>query len=440
MSNKKQFDRRDFLKISGGTVGAAAAGFAFYTPSASAAKARVVVVGGGMGGATAARYIKRADPAIDVTLVEANATYHSCFMSNFVITGHRELDYLAHGYDGLAAEGINIVIDTVIGIDDDAVKTRGGKTLPFDRCVVSPGVSFKFAEGHSEEVANTSITHAWKAGHQTQLFRDQLSSMKDGGTVVIGAPRNPFRCPPGPYERTSLIAGYLKKHKPKSKVLVLDPKGKFSKFGLFREGWSNHYGFDPAADGTNDGSMIEWRKMTPIEEVDAATNTVFTEVDEVQGDVVNIIPDQKAGALAFSAGLVDDSGWAPVDLKSFESTIRKNIHVIGDASQAKGMPKSGYAASSEAKVCADAVVSALNGHAQGVPAYVNTCYSVISFEPKDGISVAAIYKLREDGSKIQKMSGGLTPSGKKRNAANRAREVDYALSWYENITSNTFAD
>ncbi|MBC8519714.1 MAG: FAD-dependent oxidoreductase [Gammaproteobacteria bacterium] len=437
MSNKKQFNRRDFLKVSGGTVGAAAAGFTFYTPSASAAKGRVVVVGGGMGGATAARYIKKADPAIDVTLVEANATYHTCFMSNFVVTGHRELDYLAHGYAGLAAEGINIVIDTVIGIDDNAVKTRGGKTLPFDRCVVSPGVSFKFAEGHSEEVANTSITHAWKAGKQTQLLRNQLEAMKDGGTVVIGAPRNPFRCPPGPYERTSLIAGYLKKHKPKSKIIVLDPKDKFSKFGLFMEGWKTHYGY-----GTDD-SLITWVKNAEggaIEEVDAAGMTVSAEIEDFKGDVINIIPDQKAGALAFTAGLVDDSGWAPVDLKSFESTLRPNIHVIGDASQAKGMPKSGYAASSEAKVCADAVVSAINGHAQGVPAYVNTCYSVISFEPKDGISVAAIYKLREDGSKIQKMSGGLTPSGDKRNAANRAREVDYALSWYENITSNTFAD
>ena len=435
--SKKQFNRRDFLKVSGGTVGAAAAGFSIYTPSASAAKARVVVVGGGMGGATAARYIKKADPAIDVTLIEANPTYHSCFMSNFVIAGERKLDYLAHGYAGLAGEGINIVHDTVIAIDDNAVKTRGGKSYGFDRCVVSPGVDFKFAEGHNEELANTSITHAWKAGKQTQLLHNQLKSMKDGGTVIIGAPRNPFRCPPGPYERTSLIAGYLKKNKPKSKVIVLDPKDKFSKFGLFNEGWKTHYGY-----GT-DNSLITWVKGADggaIEEVSAKDMTVSAAVEDFEGDVINIIPDQKAGAIAFTAGLTDDSGWCPVNLHTFESTIRKNIHVIGDASQAKGMPKSGYAASSEAKVCAAGIVALLNGHAPGSPAYVNTCYSVISFEPKDGISVAAIYKLREDGSKIQKMSGGLTPSGDKRNAANRAREVDYALSWYENITSNTFAD
>ena len=433
----KHFNRRNFLKVSGGTLGAAAAGFSLYTPSASAAKARVVVVGGGMGGATAARYIKKGDPSIDVTLVEANPTYHSCFMSNFVVVGERKLDYLAHGYDGLKAEGINVVYDRVIGIDDNAVKTAGGKSLPFDRCVVSPGVGFKFIEGHREEVANTTITHAWKAGKQTQIFHDQLAAMKDGGTVIIGAPRNPFRCPPGPYERTSLVAGYLKKHKPKSKVIVLDPKDKFSKFGLFTEGWRNHYGY-----GTDD-SLITWVKGAEggaLEAVDADTMTVSAEIEEFTADVINIIPDQKAGAIAFTAGLVDDSGWCPVNLHTFESTLRKNIHVIGDASQAKGMPKSGYAASSEAKVCAAGIIALLNGHTPGSPAYVNTCYSVISFEPKDGISVAAIYKLRADGSKIQKMSGGLTPSGDKRNAANRAREVDYALSWYENITSNTFND
>ena len=249
--------------------------------------------------------------------------------------------------------------------------------------------------------------------------------MKDGGTVIIGAPRNPFRCPPGPYERTSLVAGYLKKNKPKSKVIVLDPKDKFSKFGLFTEGWRIHYGY-----GTED-SLITWVKGAEggaIEAVDPDSNTVSAEIEEFSADVINIIPDQKAGEIAFTAGLVDDSGWCPVDLLTFESTMRKNIHILGDASKAKGMPKSGYAASSQAKVCAAGIVAQLNGHAPGSPAYVNTCYSVISFEPKDGISVAAIYKLREDGSKIQKMSGGLTPSGDKRNAAHRAREVDYALS------------
>lgn len=437
MTVSKKFNRRDFLKVSGGAAAAATAGLSMYASTASAAKAKVVVVGGGMGGATAARYIKKMDSAIDVTLIEANPTYHTCFMSNFVVAGERELDYLAHGYQGLSAEGINIVHDMVTDISDKAVMTASGKSYAFDRCVVAPGIDFKFTEGHNEEVANSKIPHAWKAGPQTQLLQDQLKAMKDGGTVIIAPPRNPFRCPPGPYERTSLIAGYLKHNKPKSKILVLDPKDKFSKFGLFMEGWKNHYGY-----GT-ENSLITWVKAAEggaVESVDAGEMTVSAAVEDFEGDVINVIPDQKAGKIAFTAGLVDDSGWCPVDLHTFESKVRKNIHVIGDASQAKGMPKSGYAANSEAKVCAAGVVALLNGHAPGTPAYVNTCYSVISFQPKDGISVAAIYKLREDGSKIQKVSGGLTPSGDKRNPAHRAREVDYALSWYENITSNTFAD
>jgi len=438
-----QINRRNFLKVSGGAVGVAATGATFYTPSAFASKARVVVVGGGMGGATAARYIKRLDPAIDVTIVEANPIYFCCFLSNLVVAGERDLSYLAHDYDGLKAEGINIVHDKVVAIGDKSVTTAGGKKLPFDRCVVSPGVSYKYIDGYSEDIAETKIPHAWKAGRQTQLLHDQLTSMKDGGTVLICPPRNPFRCPPGPYERTSLIANYLKKSgKTKSKIIVLDPKDKFSKFGLFREGWKNHYGFNPEENG-GDKSMITWVKAAEggaIEELDAKNMTVTAAVEDFKADVINIIPDQKAGHIAHVAGLADKSGWCPIDLHTFESTIRKNIHVIGDASVAKGMPKSGYAAASEAKVCAASVVQLLNGMSLTTPSYVNTCYSILSTEPADGISVAAVYRLKKDGSKIQKVSGGLTPSGKDYKASDRAREVQYALSWYENITENTFAD
>lgn len=438
-----KLNRRDFLKLSGGALGTAAAGMSFFIPSANAAASRVVVVGGGMGGATAARYVKMADPGIDVTLVEANSTYHTCFMSNLVIGHEKKLGYLAHGYQGLQGAGIRVVHDTVTAIEDNAVVTANGQRLAFDRCIVSPGIDFKYVEGHSESVANSSITHAWKAGNQTQLMADQLASMRDGGTVLICPPRNPFRCPPGPYERASLIANYLKKSgKTKSKILILDPKKKFSKFGLFREGWKNHYGFDPDKNGGT-SSMIDWVKGADggaISAVDVANMTVTAGSGKHKGDVINVIPDQKAGKIAFAASLTNDSGWCPVNLHTFESTMRKNIHVIGDASIAKGMPKSGYAASSEAKVCAASVVALLHGDSPGTPSYVNTCYSIISTEPKDGISVAAIYRLREDGSKIQKVSGGLTPSGDNRDAKLRAREVDYALSWYENITANTFAD
>lgn len=437
-----QFNRRDFLKVSGVALGAAATtGTAFYTPSAFAASARVVVVGGGMGGATVARYIKKANSSIDVTLIETNATYHTCFMSNLVIGGEKELGYLAHTYGGLQREGINVVNDTVIAIEDNAVKTVGGISYPFDRCVVSPGIDFKYVEGHNPVLAASSVPHAWKAGPQTQLLRDQLQAMENGGTVIIAPPRNPFRCPPGPYERASLIANYLKKSgKTKSKILILDPKDKFSKFGLFREGWALHYGFDPSKNG-GEKSLIEWVPASAGGAVEALNGkTVVGGVEEFKGDVVNVIPDQKAGKIAFTANLTNDSGWCPVNLHTFESTMRKNIHVIGDASIASGMPKSGYAANSEAKVCAEAIVALLNGKAPGAPSYVNTCYSVISTQPMDGISVAAIYRLREDGKKIHKVSGGLTPSGDKRDPVARAREVDYAFSWYENITSNTFAD
>jgi len=438
-----QFNRRNFLKVSGGSVALAATAATFYTPSAFAAKARVVIVGGGMGGANAARHIKRIDPGIDVTIVEANPIYHCCFLSNLVVASERKLDYLAHGYAGLSAEGINIVHDMVTAIGDKSVTTAGGQKLPFDRCIVSPGVSFKYIDGYNKDIAESKIPHAWKAGKQTQMLRDQLVSMKDGGTVLICPPRNPFRCPPGPYERASLIANYLKKSgKTKSKIIILDPKDKFSKFGLFREGWQNHYGFDPAKNG-GEKSMIDWVKGAEggaIEELDAANMTVTASIEDFEADVINIIPDQKAGHIAHVAGLADKSGWCPVNLHTFESTLRPNIHVIGDASMAKGMPKSGYAAASEATVCAESVVQLLNGKPLETPSYVNTCYSILSTKPSDGISVAAVYRLKEDGSKIQKVSGGLTPSGKDYNAAHRAREVQYALSWYENITASTFAD
>ncbi len=433
-----KFNRRDFLKVSGAAT--AAAGMSFYAGhSFAGAKGRVVVVGGGMGGATVAKYIKRGDANIDVTIIEPNKTYYTGFTSNLTLSGMVTMDQLAHTYEGLAAMGINIVHDAVTEIGDNSVKTASGGSYDFDRCVVSPGVDFKYVEGHSEEVANKSVTHAYKSGHQMNLLGKQLKAMKDGGTVVIAAPRNPFRCPPGPYERTSQIAAYLKANKPKSKIIVLDPKDKFSKFGLFREAWSIHYGFDGAKDG-GDNSMIQWVKGAAggaIESVDAANNTAVCSIEEFKGDVLNVIPDMKAGNIAHAAGLTDGD-WCPVDLQTFESKKRANIHVIGDSSAAKGLPKSGYAANSEAKVCAASIVAALNGNAAPIPAYTNTCYSVVA--PNDAFSVAAVYQLAADKSKVMKVSGGLTPSGDKRNATHREREVAYALSWYDNITSDAFND
>ncbi|MEJ2453550.1 MAG: FCSD flavin-binding domain-containing protein [Candidatus Thiodiazotropha sp.] len=427
--------RRGFVKGAGAATAIGMIGTPYIALGASK---KVVVVGGGTGGATAAKYLRMADPTIEVTLIEANKDYYTCYMSNEVLGGDRSIDSIKFGYTGLGKHGVNVVHDVVTSIDAGAkvVKTAGGQSFNYDRCIVAPGIDFKWEtiEGYDDKVAE-DIPHAWKAGAQTVTLRKQLEAMKDGGTVVIAPPPNPFRCPPGPYERASQIAHYLKQHKPKSKILILDAKPKFSKQGLFVQGWKALYGYE------TDNAMIEWRPSAQgsndnaVVKVDAAGMSVTTGFDEtIKADVLNIIPAQKAGKIAFAAGLTNDSGWCPIDLHTFESTIHKGIHVIGDASIATGMPKSGYAANSEAKVCAASVAALLNGQEPGTPAYVNTCYSIVGTDW--GISVAAVYKLAEDGSKITSVSGGLTPTDA--TPEMRKREVAYAHSWFTNITNDIF--
>ncbi len=424
--------RRGFIQTAGLATAVGMVGVPYIALGASK---KVVVVGGGTGGATAAKYIRMADPTVEVTLIEANPAYYTCYMSNEVLGGDRTLDDIKFGYTGLGKHGVKVVQDRVTGIDANArvVKTAGGKSFSYDRCIVAPGIDFRWdtIEGYDAKVAE-KIPHAWKAGPQTALLRKQLEAMKDGGTVVIAPPPNPFRCPPGPYERASQIAMYLQQHKPKSKVLIFDPKPKFSKMGLFVGAWKKMYGYQ------TENAMIEWhgqQEEAGVVKVDAGNNSVTTAFgDEIKADVLNVIPAQKAGKIAFAAGLTNDKGWCPVDLLTFESTIHPKIHVIGDASIAKGMPKSGYAANSEAKVCAASIVALLNGQEPGTPSYVNTCYSIAG---KDyGFSVAAVYRLAEDRSKIVKVSGGLTPADA--SAEQFKREVLYAHSWYRNITSDIF--
>jgi len=421
--------RRNFIQAAGAVSAAGAIGFPSLVLGATK---KVVVVGGGTGGATAAKYVKMADPSIDVTIIEANKDYYTCYLSNEVLGGDRDINSIKFGYTGLAQRGINVVHDFVTGIDAGAqtVTTKGGKSFSYDRCIVAPGIDIRYdtVEGYDVGTAET-VTHAWKAGPQTVTLRKQLEAMKDGGTVVIAAPPNPFRCPPGPYERASQIAYYLTNHKPKSKVIILDNKPKFSKQGLFTQGWKKFYGFG------GDNAMIEWHPSQGVKSVDAGNMSVTTSTgNTVKADVMNVIPAMHAGKIAFSAGLTNDKGWCPIDLKTFESTIHKNIHVIGDSSVAKGMPKSGYAANSQGKAAAAAIVAMLNGHEVGSPSYVNTCYSIIS---KDwGISVAAVYRLAEDGSKITKVSGGLTP--KDASAAAHKRAALNTYSWFNNITNDIF--
>jgi len=427
-----KMNRRDFVKAAGA---ATAVGLVGVPHLALGAAKKVVIVGGGTGGTTAARYIKMADDTVDVTIIEPNEHYHTCYLSNEVLSGDREIDSIKFGYDKIKAMGINVVHAAAEGIDAEKKEvSAGGQTYAFDRCIVAPGIELLYdkIEGYSAEAAET-LPHAWKAGAQTTILRNQLEAMPDGGTAVIVAPPNPFRCPPGPYERASQMAHYFKQHKPKSKVIILDSKQKFSKQGLFTQGWEKLYGF-----GT-DNAMIEWQPGpdAAVTRADAAGMMVETSFgDEVKADVINVIPPQRAGAIAQSSGLADDSGWCPVNKQTFESSIHAGVHVIGDACIATKMPKSGYAANSQAKVCAAAVVAMLKGEEPGTPSYVNTCYSIIG---KDyGISVAAVYRLSEDGATIAGVegAGGLTPKDAPPEALRR--EVEYAYSWFANITSDIF--
>jgi sulfide dehydrogenase [flavocytochrome c] flavoprotein subunit len=427
-NSKVTITRRDFIKLG---AGASAVGLAGVPMIGRAAAKRVVVVGGGVGGATAAKYLRIFDPSIEVTLIEPNPNYYTCFMSNEVLSGERTLDSLKFGYGGLTKRGVKLVPKAATAIDAAAKKVTvdGGQVFEFDRCIVSPGIELQYEgiKGYSEAAAE-KMPHAWKAGPQTTLLRKQLEAMKDGGTVIIAAPADPFRCPPGPYERASLIAHYLKQKKPKSKVLILDAKDKFAKQGLFEAAWKKLYG--------NMVEHVPFSKEGKVTKVDANSMTVFAgELEQAQkGAVINVIPPQAAGKIAKVSGLTDDKGWCPVDHATFESTLQKGIHVIGDACIAAPMPKSGYSANSQAKVCAAAVVAALAGGKASVPAYTNTCYSIVGTDY--GISVAGVYKL-EAGKLVQvKDSGGLTPA----NASPEMlkREVLYAHSWFTNITADIF--
>ncbi len=417
--------RRTFLQ----GMGAAAAVGALGAPAiALGAAKKVVIVGGGVGGTTAAQYLRRYDPSIEITLIEPNKEYYTCFFSNLVVGGLREMKALRHEYGALAKKGIKVVHDTVTAIDGAAktVVTASGQKFPFDRCIVSPGIELKYGAipGYSKD-AETKAPHAWKAGPQTELLAKQLKDMKDGGVVVMVAPPNPFRCPPGPYERACLIGNFLKQHKPKSKLIILDPKDKFSKQGLFMAAWKKHY-----------EGIVEWigpDKGGKTLEVDVNTLTVKTEGGAVKADVLNFIPPQSAGKIALDSGLADDKGWCPVNPQTFESKLVPGVHVIGDASIAGAMPKSGYAANTQAKVCAAAVALLLNGKDPITPAFTNTCYSFITADL--AISVAAVYELK-DGAIVEK-TGGLTPA----NASDDIlrREAVYAESWYRNITTDMFA-
>ncbi len=421
--------RRDFIR-SVGALGATTSLLSLpVLGHAKAAGGRVVVIGGGFGGATCAGYLRKLSSDIDVTLVERDSTFMTCPFSNAVLGGLYDMDFITHGYDSLRDDhGVKIVHDSAVDIDAGAKKVRlaGGSSLEYDRLVVSPGIDLRWnaIEGY-DEAASAVMPHAWKAGEQTAILRKQLEAMPDGGVVIIAPPGNPFRCPPGPYERASLIAHYLKTHKPRSKILIYDAKPNFSKQPLFEQGWAALY-----------PGMIEWISESEggaIDAVDVRAMTVNPTFGEPQkGDVINVIPPQKAGTIAEVAGLTDDNGWCPVDQRTFESRAQKDIYVIGDASIATPMPKSGFAASSQGKVCATAIVASLAGQDMPEPSYVNTCYSLVG--PDYGISVAAVYRLSDGGIAAVQGAGGVSP--KDVDPEFRVAESRYAVGWYQSITSD----
>jgi sulfide dehydrogenase [flavocytochrome c] flavoprotein chain len=413
--------RRDFLKT-------AAAGAAMLPLPAIAqgAPARVVVVGGGFGGATCARFVKRIDPRIAVTLVEASPRFTACPFSNLVVVGLRELSAQEFGYDKLASEQIalNIAPATAVEAQGRSISLGNGARLSYDRLVLAPGIDLRWdgLPGYNEAAAER-MPHAWKAGEQTLLLRRQLEAMPDGGTVVISAPANPFRCPPGPYERASLIAYYLKTKKPKSKLIVLDAKDAFSKQGLFLGAWKALY------------PNIEWVSLSKggkVTSVDVGAMTLVTDFGQHKADVANVIPPQKAGRIAEIAGVADRTGWCPIDPVTFESKLQPNIHVIGDASIAGAMPKSAFSANAQAKVCAAAVAKLVAGGKPDEPKLINTCYSLVA--PDYGISVANVYA-PADGQ-IKDLGGGVSPADAP--STTRAAEATFANGWFKTITEEVF--
>src|SRR5438445_787796 len=403
----------------------AAATVASAEPPAGAA-ART---GGHPAGASCARALRQADPRIAVTLVEPNATFTACPLSNAVIGGLRELSAQQFTYERVAADGITIARTSATAVDAQArsVTLADGARLSYDRLVLAPGIDIRWGalQGY-DEAAAAEMPHAWRAGEQTILLRRQLEAMDDGGLVVISAPANPFRCPPGPYERASLIAHYLKTKKPKSKLIVLDAKDAFSKQRLFQQAWSElHRG------------LLEWVPLSKggsVTSVDAATRTLVTDFGRHQAKVANVIPPQKAGRIADAAGVTDRSGWCPIDPVTFESKLQPGIHVIGDAAIAGAMPKSAFAANSQAKTCAAAVARLLTGATPSTPKLINTCYSLVA--PDYGISVAGVYQ--PSGGQLAEVpgSGGVSPADAPR--ATRAAEAVLAEAWFRTITNEIF--
>jgi sulfide dehydrogenase [flavocytochrome c] flavoprotein subunit len=417
--------RRQFGRLVGTSAAACTLGMPYL---AFASTRKVVVIGGGAGGATAARYLaKDSKGALQVTLIEPSRRYYTCFFSNLYLGGFREYESIGHSYEGLASKhGVNVVHDWATGVDASAktVSLGSGNKVSYDRLVIAPGIDFKFdsVPGYSVE-AQARMPHAYRSGTQAQLLKSQVTNMKQGGTFVMITPPNPYRCPPGPYERVSMIAHQFKQSNPRAKIIIIDPKLKFSKQGLFKEGWERHY-----------PGMVEWSStglVGAVKNVNPDTMVIETEGETFKADAACVIPAQKAGVIAMTAG-VTDGDWAPIDPASMRSKADPNIYVLGDASIASAMPKSAYSANSQAKVAVNAILSELTD-ASMVPAqYNNTCWSLIA--PNDSVKVGAAYKPGTES--IEAASTFISQTGE--DSATRKANYEDSVGWYSAFSADMF--
>jgi sulfide dehydrogenase [flavocytochrome c] flavoprotein subunit len=419
-----KLNRRVFIGSGASAATALAAPMAFANGHG---KSRVVVVGGGAGGATAARYIaKDSKGAVDVTLIEPSRVYYTCFFSNLYLGGIKTIDDLGHSYGTIAAGGVNVVHDWAVGVDRGAktVTLAGGASVPYDKLILSPGIDFvEGAVSGWDLSSQNAMPHAYKGGSQTELLKAQIAEMPQGGTFAMVAPPNPYRCPPGPYERVSMVAHYLKANNPTAKIIVADPKPKFSKQGLFQEGWAKYYS------GTIDWIGGDFGGGNVSVDPNAMTVTIDGEVTKV--DVCNVIPAMKAGRIAELAG-VTEGNFAPVNAADMSTKADADVYVLGDASQQGDMPKSGFSANSQAKVCANAVRGALTGSKVFPAKFSNTCWSLIG--TNDGVKVGATYEATDE--KISKVDGFVSTIGE--SADLRKATYEESEGWYAGITADMF--
>jgi len=420
--------RRDFLKLAAASAGASSLAGVTGCATTLPAKARVVVIGGGFGGATAAKYIRLWDPSVDVVLVERESSFTSCPISNLVLGGFSSMQEITTGYEGLRRHGVQVVRDEAIAVDaaKRTVRLARGGDIAYERLVVSPGIDFNFGEVQGFEAAMNSgrVLHAWKAGAQTVELRRQLEQMPDGGVYILSIPLAPYRCPPGPYERASMVAAYFRQAKPRSKVLVLDANPDVtSKAGLFKAAWKDLY-----------PGILEYRGNAKAVGVDAASMSVKLEVEDVKGDVLNVVPPHRAGDIALNTGLITSNNrWCDIDWRTMESKKVPGIHVLGDATlSAPGMPKSASMANNHGKIAAAAIVEQLRGRAPVPLQIINTCYSFVS--QKEAIRVSSVHQWDAgQGTLVAiKGSGGVS-------AARSEAEGTYAWNWARTIWADSLA-